>query len=80
MPPRAAGKVRHLTEIELAERWGLSPQALKIRRRSGDVPRYLPLTESATKQTIRYRLVDVEEYEDEHLVDPRAEAKALATA
>lgn len=76
MPPRAAGKVRHLTEEELAERWGLDVQTVRLRRKSGDVPRYLPLSESATKGTIRYRLVDVEEYETALLVDPRT----LATA
>lgn len=76
MPPRAAGKVKHLTEEELAERWGLDVQTVRIRRKSGDVPRYLPLSESATKGTIRYPLAEVEAYEADLLVDPRAKASA----
>ena len=80
MPPRAAAKVKHLTEEELAERWDLDIQTVRLRRKSGDVPRYLPLSESATKGTIRYRLVDVEAYEDGLLVDPKAKADATATA
>lgn len=74
--PARARLPKHLTELELAERWDLSPQAVQIRRKNGDVPPYLVLTEGPTKQTIRYRLVDVEAYEAELLVDPRARASA----
>ena len=76
MPPRTAVKVRHLTEEELAERWGLDVQTVRLRRRNGDSPKYILLAESATKQTIRYPLAEVEAYEGEHLVDPAARASA----
>lgn len=79
MPPRAAAsakQVRHLTEEEFAEREGVSVQTAGIWRRNGDGPKYMPLADSATKSTIRYRLVDVEEWEQAKLVDP----KAMATA
>ena len=72
----APAKVTHLTEEELAARWRLDVQTVRLRRKSGDVPRYLPLSESATKQTIRYRLADVEAYEADLLVDPAAPATA----
>jgi hypothetical protein len=39
-------------------------------RRNGTGPPYLQLTKSATHGTIRYRLVDVEEWEAAHLVSP----------
>jgi hypothetical protein len=69
MPPRTDAK--HLTEAKLAERWGMTPQAVAAKRKKGDdMPPHLPITGSATKQTIRYRLADVEAWEESHLVFP----------
>lgn len=71
MPPRA--QVRHLTEEQLAERWGIDVQTVRIKRKNGeDLPPYLPLTESATNSTRRYRLADVEAWEESRLVSPKA--------
>lgn len=70
MPSRTAKAAAHLTDEGLAERWGLGVQAVRLRRRNGDVPKYLVFAESATKGTIRYRLADVEAYEESLLVDP----------
>lgn len=64
--------VRHLTEAEFAEREGISLEAAKKRRRNGDCPKYLLLAVSRTKQTIRYPLAWVEEWELSRCVDPAA--------
>lgn len=74
--PRAASPKVILTDEDLAERWGLDVQTVRIRRRNGDCPKYLLLTESRTQNTIRYRLADVEAYEESLLVDPKARASA----
>jgi hypothetical protein len=71
-----AKSAKHLTEEEFAEREGVSVQTAGIWRRDGTGPKYMPMSDSATKRTIRYRLVDIEEWEAGRLVDP----KALATA
>ena len=63
-----------LTEEQLAERWDLDPESVARKRRNGDGPKYLPLTESRTKKTIRYRLVDIEAYEAALVVDPKAKS------
>lgn len=68
--------LKHLTEDELAERWGVTLVVVKRKRKNGVGPKYLLITESATKQTIRYRLADVEEWEQELLTDPQAKATA----
>jgi hypothetical protein len=69
MPPRTA--VRHLTEAELAERWGMTPQAIAAKRKNGDdMPPHLELAKSATKATRRYPLAWVEEWELSHRVVP----------
>ena len=72
MPRPAAPKSdAHLTEEELATRWKLDVQTLRVRRRSGDdMPPHLPLSDSATNKTIRYRLADVEAWEAQRLVWP----------
>lgn len=75
MPPRAPA-VKHLTDEELAERWQIDVQTVRSRRRNGDCPRYIVLSGSATKSTIRTPLAEVEAYEAERLVDPRAKATA----
>lgn len=63
-----------LTEDELAERWQLDPEVVARKRRSGEGPKYLPLTESRTKRTIRYRLADIEAYEESLVVAPKAKS------
>lgn len=72
MPPRtavrAAEKVKHLTEAELADRLRLSPQAVAKLRKSGKGPAYLPITESATNGTIRYPEAWVVEWENSRRV------------
>lgn len=64
--------VKHLTEEELADRWGVEPVVVARKRKSGTGPKYLLVTKGRTKQTIRYRLADVEAYEESLAVDPRA--------
>lgn len=63
MAPRA-GAAKHLTEAELAERWDVAPVVVARKRRDGTGPRPLILSDSATKRTIRYRLSDVEAWEE----------------
>lgn len=67
MARTAAPAVKHLTESELAERWGLDPSAVARKRREGTGPKALVITESRVRPTIRYRLVDVEAWEAGHL-------------
>lgn len=62
--------VRHLTEAEFATRMKVDEETAKKWRRSGIGPKYLPVTKSATKGTIRYREVDIEAWEESLLVDP----------
>lgn len=61
------GAVRHLTEAEFAEREGVDPETARKWRRDGAGPAYLQLSESRTKQTIRYRVADVEAWEKSRL-------------
>ena len=74
--PRPAAPKAILTEADVAERWGLDVQTIRKRRRDGEMPKYLLLTESRTQNTIRYRLADIEAYEESLLVDPKATASA----
>lgn len=67
MARTAAASVAHLTEAELAARWKVEPSTVASLRKSGDGPRHLPLSESATKRTIRYRLADIEAWEESRL-------------
>lgn len=77
MPRPAAATVEHLTEEGLAKRWKLDVQTIRLRRRNGDdMPPHLPLSDSATNKTIRYRLADVEAWESARLVGPAARASA----
>ena len=49
---------RHLSQIELAARWHLSPRTLERWRFSGEGPRFVKLS-----GRVVYRLEDVEAYE-----------------
>ena len=52
--------VRHLTQVELAQRWRISPRTLERWRWLGQGPRYLTIG-----GRVVYRLEDVEAFEDE---------------
>ena len=55
-----------LTTEGLAERWGMAPQTLENWRSQGKGPQYAKLSQGRAG-TIIYRLVDIEEYERNHL-------------
>jgi predicted site-specific integrase-resolvase len=61
--------VRHLNQIELADRWKVSPRTLERWRWLGQGPRFMKLG-----GRVAYRLEDVETYEAEQLrqITPRA--------
>jgi transcriptional regulator with XRE-family HTH domain len=61
---------RHLTPAQLADRLQVKETTLAQWRKDGAGPAYLLITPSATRPTIRYRLVDVEEWELSRLVRP----------
>lgn len=64
--------VRHLTEAEFADREGVDEETAKKWRKNGTGPRYLQLTKSATKGTVRYREADIEAWELERLAPATA--------
>ena len=51
-------EIRHLNQIELAERWNISPRTLERWRWIGEGPAYLKIG-----GRVVYRLEDVEAYE-----------------
>lgn len=57
---RSPQPVRHLTQVELAQRWRISPRTLERWRWLGQGPRYLKIG-----GRVVYRLEDVEAFEDE---------------
>lgn len=58
-PPSAApGPVRHLNQIDLSRRWGVSPRTLEQWRWKGIGPPYLKIG-----GRVLYRLDDIEAYE-----------------
>jgi len=54
--------VRHLTQVELAQCWRISPRTLERWRWLGQGPRYLKIG-----GRVVYRLEDVEAYEAERM-------------
>jgi predicted site-specific integrase-resolvase len=54
--------VRHLTQIELAQRWRISPRTLERWRWLGQGPRYLKIG-----GRVVYRLEDIESFEAEKI-------------
>lgn len=56
--------LRHMSQLELARRWSISPRTLERWRWTGDGPRYIKL-----KGRVAYREVDVETYEAERLME-----------
>ena len=55
-------RTRHLNQVELADRWGLSPRTLENWRWRGEGPPFVKIG-----RKVVYRLVDVEGYEHEQL-------------
>ena len=55
-------RVRHLNQIELAERWNISKRTLERWRWIGEGPAYLKIG-----GRVVYRLEDIERYEAENL-------------
>jgi predicted site-specific integrase-resolvase len=63
--------VRHLNQVELADRWNISHRTLERWRWAGTGPRFVKFG-----GRVRYRLADIEEFEQEQLrhltgTDPR---------
>ena len=58
----------HFDQLQLAERWGLSPKTLERWRVIGTGPKYIRLPGK-----VIYRLCDIEVYENECLVSSTAE-------
>jgi ribosomal protein L29 len=67
MPPR---EVRHMTPKELAERLRMSEAQLANWRSQNRGPAYIRGESTGDKATIRYRLADVEAWEESRLVVP----------
>jgi hypothetical protein len=65
----ASGAVRHLNQIELGRRWGISPRTLERWRWLGEGPRYLKIG-----GRVCYRLEDVEAFETQQRRASTAEA------
>ena len=55
-------RTRHLNQVELADRWGLSPRTLENWRWRGEGPPFVKIG-----RKVVYRLIDVEAYEHEQL-------------
>ena len=64
--------LKHLSQVELAARWNLSPRTLERWRWVGIGPRFLKLGGRVT-----YRLADVEAFEAEHLRNSTSVAPRL---
>ncbi len=60
----------HFDQLQLAERWGLSPKTLERWRVIGTGPKYIRLPGK-----VIYRLCDIEAYENECLVSSTAELR-----
>ncbi|EKD97094.1 MAG: hypothetical protein ACD_23C01073G0002 [uncultured bacterium] len=64
----------HFDQLQLAERWGLSPKTLERWRVLGTGPKYIRLPGK-----VIYRLYDIEAYENECLVSSTAEYRKMET-
>jgi len=63
----------HFDQLQLAERWGLSPKTLERWRVIGTGPKYIQLPGK-----VIYRLCDIEAFENECLVSSTAELRKPA--
>lgn len=61
---------KHFDQQDLAERWGIPVRTLAAWRYQGKGPAYLKIGGA-----VRYRLEDVEAYENENLVEPGKSAE-----
>jgi len=72
-------RIRHLNQIELSDRWGISHRTLERWRWLGEAPAYLKIG-----GRVVYRLEDIERYEEEQLrladPDPLPRARYGASA
>jgi hypothetical protein len=62
--------MRHLNQVEVAERWGFSPRTLENWRCRGEGPRFLKIGGKVV-----YRLQDVEAFEQNQLRAKTASAR-----
>jgi hypothetical protein len=60
-------RIRHLTTEELAERLGVKPRTVDNWRFTGYGPPYLP---GRGNRGVRYRVADVEAWEESRIVRP----------
>jgi hypothetical protein len=59
-----------LTSEQLAERWSVSPGTLQNWRLASKGPAYIRIG-GGLRSPVRYRLRDIEVYEQEHIIRPR---------
>ncbi|ATQ56759.1 helix-turn-helix transcriptional regulator [Paracoccus yeei] len=67
--------LRHLNQIDLADRWNISHRTLERWRWTGEGPRFVKLG-----GRVVYRLEDVEEYEREQIRASTADTPAKPAA
>ena len=69
MSQKHEGVVRHLTQVQVADRWQISVRTLERWRWLGQAPRFLKIG-----GRVAYRLEDIEAFEAEQLreITPRA--------
>ncbi len=65
--------VKHLNQVELSRRWGISPRTLERWRWLGEGPAYLKIG-----GRVVYRIEDVERYEAEQLRTSTSRRQVLA--
>ena len=66
-------RIRHLNQIELSDRWGISHRTLERWRWLGEGPAYLKIG-----GRVLYRLEDIEAYEAAQRCQPGPEFRAVA--
>ncbi len=66
-------KTRHLTQRDLAERWGKAEATIERYRSDGVGPRFLKLGGG-----VRYRLEDIEQFERECLYDSPSQRRSTS--
>lgn len=68
-------KTRHLTQRELANRWNKSEATIERYRSDGAGPRFLKIGGA-----VRYRIIDIEQFERECLYDSPNSRSDVSTA
>lgn len=69
-PRSSAAAARHLTPADLADRLQVKETTLRDWRADGRGPAYIRGESDGDKATIRYRLADVEAWEESRIVRP----------